>query len=149
MWQGHMTLIDGLMQERCTSIANALELHLSCTHPSRWENSSAMKSSPKYYAELYSTWTMKIWWNILLILYINHVDMSVTAAWYLYINTQEQRACGLNPTSAGAVCIQNPSYRKTPSISHTKSQNLNVSCILLQLSSFNPLKPGVKLRMKM
>ena len=40
-------------------------------------------------------------------------------------------------------------YRKTSSISRTKSQNPNVSCILLQLSSLNPLKPGVKLRMKM
>ena len=40
-------------------------------------------------------------------------------------------------------------YRKTSSISRTKSQNLNVSCIPLQLSSLNPLKPGVKLRMKM
>ena len=40
-------------------------------------------------------------------------------------------------------------YRKTSSISRTKSQNLNVSRILLQLSSLNPLKPGVKLRMKM
>ena len=39
--------------------------------------------------------------------------------------------------------------RKTSSISGTKSQNLNVSCILLQLISFNPLTPGVKLRMKM
>ena len=28
-------------------------------------------------------------------------------------------------------------------------KNLNVSCILLQLSLLNPLKPGVKLRMKM
>ena len=40
-------------------------------------------------------------------------------------------------------------YRKTSSISRTKSQSLNVSCIILQLSSLNPLKPGVKLRMKM
>ena len=40
-------------------------------------------------------------------------------------------------------------YRKTSSINRTKSQSLNVSCILVQLSSFNPLKPGVKLRMKM
>ena len=43
----------------------------------------------------------------------------------------------------------NECYRKTSSISRTKSQHLNVSCILLQLSSRNPLKPGVKLRMKM
>ena len=40
-------------------------------------------------------------------------------------------------------------YRKTSSISRTKSQSLNVSCILLQVSSLNPLKPGVKLIMKM
>ena len=40
-------------------------------------------------------------------------------------------------------------YRKTSSISRTKSENWNVSCILLQLSSLNPLEPGVKLRMKM
>ena len=40
-------------------------------------------------------------------------------------------------------------YRKTSSISRTKFPNLNVPCILLQLSSLNPSKPGVKLRMKM
>ena len=40
-------------------------------------------------------------------------------------------------------------YCKTSSISRTKSQSLNVSCILLQLSSLNRLKPGVELRMKM
>ena len=40
-------------------------------------------------------------------------------------------------------------YRKTSSISRTKSQSLNVSCILAQLSSLNPLKPAVELRMKM
>ena len=27
--------IDGLMQERCNSIADTLELHISCTNPSR------------------------------------------------------------------------------------------------------------------
>ena len=43
----------------------------------------------------------------------------------------------------------NVAYRKTSSISRTKSQSLNGSCILAQLSSLNPLKPGVKLRMKM
>ena len=40
-------------------------------------------------------------------------------------------------------------YRKTSSTSRTKSQSLNVSCILVQLFSLNPLKPGVKLRTKM
>ena len=32
--QPHYLCHDGLMQERCNSIANALELHLSCTNPS-------------------------------------------------------------------------------------------------------------------
>ena len=40
-------------------------------------------------------------------------------------------------------------YRKTSSISRTKSQNLNVSCLLLQWSLPNPLKPDVKFRMEM
>ena len=29
--------IDGLIQERCNYIANALELNLSCTNPSIWK----------------------------------------------------------------------------------------------------------------
>ena len=40
-------------------------------------------------------------------------------------------------------------YRQTSNISRTKSQTLNVSCLVLQLSLPNPLKPGVKSRMKM
>ena len=60
-------------------------------------------------------------------------------------------ADGLAPfvirTFAGTVT--NMMYRKTSSISRTRFQNLNVSCIILQLSSLNPLKPGVKLRMQM
>ena len=38
---GYKVYIDGLVQERCNSIAVALELHLSCTNPSIsqcWEN---------------------------------------------------------------------------------------------------------------
>ena len=35
-------------------------------------------------------------------------------------------------------------YRKASNLSRTKSKNFNVSCILLQLSSLNPLKPGVE-----
>ena len=46
-------------------------------------------------------------------------------------------------------CMAYSYYRKTSSISRTKSQSLNVSYILLQLSSLNLLKPGVELRMKM
>ena len=38
--------------------------------------------------------------------------------------------------------------RQTSNISHTKSQNLNASRLVLHLSLPNPLKPGVKSRMK-
>ena len=54
-----------------------------------------------------------------------------------------------NSDNNGNTKNHNDKYRKTSSISRTKFQNLNVSCILSQLSSLNPLKPGVKLRMKM
>ena len=40
-------------------------------------------------------------------------------------------------------------YSQIPNISHTKSYNLNISRLVLQLSFHNPLKPGVKSRMKM
>ena len=40
-------------------------------------------------------------------------------------------------------------YRKISNIWHTKWQNLNDSLLRLQLSAPNPLKPGVKSRMKM
>ena len=40
-------------------------------------------------------------------------------------------------------------YRKTSSISRTKSQNFNASRLVLQLSLPNPLKPNVKSSMKM
>ena len=40
-------------------------------------------------------------------------------------------------------------YRKISNISCTKSQNKNDSRLFLQLSLPNPLKPRVKLRMKM
>ena len=35
-------------------------------------------------------------------------------------------------------------YHQTSNISRTKSHNLNVYCLILQLSLPNPLKPGVK-----
>ena len=43
----------------------------------------------------------------------------------------------------------NINYRQTFNISSTKSQNVNVSGLILQLSLCNLLKPGVKSRMKM
>ena len=40
-------------------------------------------------------------------------------------------------------------YRQVSNIRRTQSKNTNVSRLVLQLSLPNPLKPGVKLRMKM
>ena len=40
-------------------------------------------------------------------------------------------------------------YRRFSNISRTQSQNINASHLVLQLYLPNPLKPGVKLRMKM
>ena len=40
-------------------------------------------------------------------------------------------------------------YHQTSNISHTKSANLNFSRVVLQLSFTNPLKTGVKSKMKM
>ena len=52
-----------------------------------------------------------------------------------------------------ACCLIAPShylnYRKTPCISRTKAQNLNVSHLVLQSSLPHQLKSGVKLRMEM
>ena len=43
----------------------------------------------------------------------------------------------------------NKKYSKISNISRTKSQNLNDSPLVLRSSLSNPLKPGVKSRMKM
>ena len=43
----------------------------------------------------------------------------------------------------------NINYHKVSNISCTKSPNLDVSRLVVQLSSPNPMKPGVKSRMKM
>ena len=40
-------------------------------------------------------------------------------------------------------------YSQTSNIRDNKSQHLNVSRLVLQMSLPNPLKPGVKLGMKM
>ena len=40
-------------------------------------------------------------------------------------------------------------YRQFSNVRGTQSQNINVSRLVLLLSLPNPLKPGVKLRMKM
>ena len=82
-------------------------------------------------------WYCKFWHNISTTAVEPEVspDYIVVRHFYLLNN--------LNLLSAICITV------KTSSISHTKFQNLNVSCILMQLSSLNSLKPGVKLIMKM
>ena len=45
--------------------------------------------------------------------------------------------------------VDGPHYRKISNIRRTKSPHLNVSRLVSQLSLPNPMKPGVKSRMKM
>ena len=61
--------------------------------------------------------------------------------WYLhpYPNIQSEPYTQAN----------NEQYRKVSNIRRTKSQYLNDSRLVLQLSLPNPYKPGVKSRMKM
>ena len=58
-----------------------------------------------------------------------------------------------NPTSLQDVYVtkkaERGNYRKTSNLRCTKSQNLNDSRLVLQLSLPNPLKLDVRLRMKM
>ena len=51
--------------------------------------------------------------------------------------------------SKSTVSVVHCKYRQSSNITHTKSQNLNVSHLVLQLSLPNPLKSGVESGMKM
>ena len=51
------------------------------------------------------------------------------------------------PNLAHVLLVLN--YRQTSKMRHTKSQNLNVFSLVLQLSLYNILKPGVKSRIQM
>ena len=48
--------VDGLVQERCKSIANSLELHLSCTKPSMY--------CATFWSDLIITFNVKTWYII-------------------------------------------------------------------------------------
>ena len=58
------------------------------------------------------------------------------------------KSASVNHFVQASMCLE-IDYRKISNISHTKSQNLNDSRLVFQLSLPNPLKPGVKSRMKM
>ena len=57
--------------------------------------------------------------------------------------------CALNVSSTFPLQVCIYCYRQTSNIDCTISQNLNVFLLVLQLALPNPLKPGVKSRMKM
>ena len=58
---------------------------------------------------------------------------------------------GDDPRTHGAMASSDKilTYRQTSNVTRTKSQNLNISRFVLQMSLPNPVKPGAKSKMKM
>ena len=123
--------IDGLVRDYSISIANALEILQSCIKSSIGVNRSWIE-----YPHWITQCAELVWRSINKNLFA--FCHFLTLRWHRWQYHPCERPGSVYST-----------YRKTSGISRTKSQNLNVSCILLQLSSPNPLKPGAKLRMKM
>ena len=75
-----------------------------------------------------------------------------TSSWWLQM-TWHQIGARPSATTILSWCLPQDitmaHYRQVSNISHTKSQHINGSRLVLQLSLPNPLKPGVKSRMKM
>ena len=82
--------------------------------------------------------------------------MSKFYRWHLTQKQLKMHACIFSTVATDALVlklqtinIHSVDYRQFSNIRRTQSQNINVSRLVLQLSLPNPLKPGVKLRMKM
>ena len=121
--------IDGLVQERLKSIANALELLLSCTNPMIWG-----LCCPRCAAT-----GLKFRWPGCPV-----INRSGQLAWH--------SAAAIICFSSGRQSSNSKSttnYRQVSNIRRTKSQHLKDSRTVLRLSLPNPLKPDVKSRMKM
>ena len=70
----------------------------------------------------------------------------------LQANAWRSNQVWVNIAAEDALILKHPQYmyyRQISYISRTKSQNLNVSHLVLQLCLSNILKPGVKSRMKL
>ena len=120
--------IDGLVQYYSYSIADALESLQFCTKPS-------------IYSSLTDNGTIST---------IDEFD-KIHQYQITTIHTKAQ-ACRLfleMHWMRVVVSLANHSHRQTSNVSSTKSQNLNISHLAVQLSSPKPLKPGVESRMKM
>ena len=76
------------------------------------------------------------------------LEKGVTSGWNSMTGGQQLVPYGI-PHSIPRISLHFQNYCQTSGIRYTKSQNLNVSHLILQLSLPNPLKPGVKSRMKM
>ena len=97
--------------------------------------------------------------QILDVLYINtYITQKCDTAQVIWAKILHQRPWWLSEhawsplmvnVSCPAWCTVYFQYCQTCNIRHTKSQHLNASHLVLWLSLPNPLKPGVKWRMKM
>ena len=80
---------------------------------------------------------------------INWQQNQVTRQSHLHDLKPYTISCYLTYIAAMLGLLWLPKYRQVSNIRRTKSQTLNVSCLGLQLFLSNPLKPGIKSRMKM
>ena len=100
---------------------------------------------------MYSVW-LSVW---LIPIFIRYFSLTLYTSLYSHIiNIRRTKSLNLNWLSIPVFCsihitITFQRYRQTSSIKGTKSQNLNVSRLVLHISLPNPLEPGVKWRMKM
>ena len=86
------------------------------------------------------------------ITWTKNIALYIWKTWYIYLlrfndvteyNENMQHVCIWYSNHCHA------KYRKISNISRTKSSNVNVSRLVLQLSLPNPMKPGVKTRINM
>ena len=131
------SIIKGLAKDCSISSALAMEIlhsstkaslyHLS-TEPSHISQNCIPTQPTKYQISNFNIYS-----NFLL--YQSEHDTTTVIARQLYC-------------LCSSLCVR-CQYCKTSCKSRTKSQNLNVSPLSLQLSLLNPMKPGVKSSMKM
>ena len=143
--------VDGSVEERRNSSALTMELRLSCTKPSIYCQLNPLEQTPgKFQPNMQIFfWKTCIWEcfckpsSILLrplltflVMKLEYFSRTSSRPWFCIWKFGAVRVNWIN------------AYRQISNIRRTKSQTLNVSCLVLQLSLPNPLKPGIKSRMK-
>ena len=78
--------------------------------------------------------------------WVNSIDNYLYILHAIWSSSLRNRATIMSYLYCNTYCIISSKYHQTSNISHTESQHLNVSCLILQLPLPNPLKPGVKSR---